>query len=161
MNALLLRVHGASQTRVNPLAAHPAKLRTRSGASLLQQRVALFDQAVELLGLLGDAVGGARLVAGAGGAGGLLDQLPDVAADDGDAILELRERERAAVTHLAYSWRFPRVDCREAEPRRFFRRTNRQPRLRGRAEHIESGIRPFSRRVGVGLWRPAHIGRAI
>ena len=68
-------------------------------ASFLEQRVALLGQCFELLGLLRDPVRVALLILGAGVSGGLLDQLPDVVAQDGDARIELGERRRTAVAH--------------------------------------------------------------
>ena len=60
-------------------------------ASFLEQRVALLGQCFELLGLLRDPVRVALPILGAGVSGGLLDQLPDVVAQDGDARVELGE----------------------------------------------------------------------
>ncbi len=45
----------------------------------------------ELL-LVGDPVRGSRLVLGAGKGGGLLGQLPDVVADDRDALVKFFKR---------------------------------------------------------------------
>src|ERR1700722_16251382 len=55
-------------------------------------RVAERDELLELLLLLGDAVGRELLVAGAGIGGGLLDQLHEVLPDDGNAFFELADR---------------------------------------------------------------------
>ncbi len=67
---------------------------------LVAQFVALLDQPVELLLLLGDAVGVALLVAGARIGGGLFDQLADVVARDGDAALDVRQRQYVVVAHV-------------------------------------------------------------
>src|SRR6185295_2563488 len=68
-------------------------------ASFLQQRIALLGQGFELLCLLRDPVGVAFFILGAGVSGGLLDQLPDVVAQDGDARVELGEGKGTAVAH--------------------------------------------------------------
>src|SRR5262249_48822052 len=65
----------------------------------LRQRVALLDQPVELLGLFRDPVSVARFIPGTRERRSLFDQLPDIVAHDGDALVELGARERAAVTH--------------------------------------------------------------
>src|SRR5262249_13013922 len=59
----------------------------------------LLVERVELGLLLGEAVGVACLVARAGRSRRLLDQLPDVVAHDGDAVVELIERQRAVIGH--------------------------------------------------------------
>src|SRR5215472_2895847 len=56
-----------------------------AATSLRQPRLALLEQPLQLLALLRDAVGIAGFVALARIGGGLLDQLPDVVANDGDA----------------------------------------------------------------------------
>ena len=62
-----------------------------SGLLFPKHLVALLGQPVEFVLLLGDAVGVARLVAGAGEGSGLLDQLTDVVAHDGDAVFDFRK----------------------------------------------------------------------
>ena len=56
-------------------------------ASFLQQRIALLGECFELLGLLRDPVRVALFILGAGESGRLLDELPDVVAQDGDCLL--------------------------------------------------------------------------
>jgi hypothetical protein len=61
-------------------------------ALLLPPAIALRDQLVEFVGLLGDAVRGPLFVLTAAGSGRLLDQLSKVVSQDSDAIVEFRER---------------------------------------------------------------------
>ena len=62
-----------------------------SDRSFLQQRVSLLDQRFKLFRLLRDPVRVAIFILGARECGGLLDQLPDILAGDGDALFELGE----------------------------------------------------------------------
>jgi hypothetical protein len=56
--------------------------------------------------LLGDSIGGALFVLTAGGAGGLLDQLPDIVAEDRDSIRPVRQaKDRSASSRLPFSSR--------------------------------------------------------
>jgi hypothetical protein len=59
----------------------------------------LLGQPFELLGLLRNSVRVSILIFCARVCSGLLDKLPDVLANNGDALLELGERRRAAVAH--------------------------------------------------------------
>src|SRR4249919_3457704 len=68
-------------------------------ASFLRLRVALLGQCFELLGLLRDPVRVALFILGARVSGGLLDKLPDVVAQDGDACVEFGERRGTALAH--------------------------------------------------------------
>ncbi len=56
--------------------------------TLCQQFVARPGELVEFLGLLGDPVSRPLLVLAAGNRGSLLDQLPDIVTNDGDAVFE-------------------------------------------------------------------------
>src|SRR5450432_3442396 len=76
---------------------------TQSAPLFLPQRVALLDQLLKLFGLFRDAVGVSLLILGARGPGGLLDQLPDIVANNGDAIVEFGARKRSAVAHDVFS----------------------------------------------------------
>src|SRR5690348_4397415 len=58
----------------------------------LSERVALPDQLVELVLVFSNAVGVARFVGGAGGRRCLFGQLPDVVAEDGDAVVHFGTR---------------------------------------------------------------------
>src|SRR5580704_1983037 len=69
------------------------------GSLLLQQRVALLSQSLKLFLLLRDAIGVAALVAGAGIGRGLLDELADIVARNGDAPFEFGKRKRIVVGH--------------------------------------------------------------
>ena len=75
-------------------AAAPAERRCGACGDPLffQQQLALLDQPVELFLLLGDPIRIAVLVLRAGQRGGLLDELPDVVARDGDALFEFGKR---------------------------------------------------------------------
>src|SRR6476646_9216864 len=78
--------------------------RARSGLrAAFQPRVALLDERLELGLLRGEAVGVARLIARARHGRRLLDQLPDVVARNGDAVVDLVERQDAKVGHWAVS----------------------------------------------------------
>src|SRR5581483_11755414 len=68
-------------------------------ALFLPQRIALLDELLQLFLLLRDPVRVAALVRGARGRRRLLGQLPDVVADDGDAVFEFRQRKRTVVAH--------------------------------------------------------------
>jgi hypothetical protein len=57
-------------------------------SQLFVQRVALGDQPVQFLVLAGQTVGGAFLVAVACSPSSLFDQLADIVADNGDAIVK-------------------------------------------------------------------------
>jgi hypothetical protein len=79
------------RTQVPAAAKVPAERRCgayRGDPLFLQQQLALLDQPVELFLLLGDPVGIAVLVLGARERGSLLDELADVVARNGDALLE-------------------------------------------------------------------------
>jgi|GEM_PF-1939535 len=60
-------------------------------ASAVNERLAFLQQFRKLPFLLGDAVGGQRFVSGARKSCGLLGQLPDVVADNGDPLVKLFE----------------------------------------------------------------------
>src|ERR1700730_4463043 len=72
--------------------------------SLLQQRIALLDQPIELFILLRKPVRVALLILGPRKRRGLLDQLPDIVANNGDALFEFGKRKRAAVGHYGFPW---------------------------------------------------------
>src|ERR1700681_2282320 len=71
--------------------------------SFLQQRIALLDQLFKLFVLLRDPVCVPFFILGARECRGLLDQLPDVLAGNGDALFKVRERKRAAGAHHVFS----------------------------------------------------------
>src|SRR6185312_14554509 len=78
--------------------------RARSGLrAAFQPRVALLDERLELGLLRGEAVGVARFIARARHGRRLLDQLADIVARDGDAVVDLVERQDAEVGHWAVS----------------------------------------------------------
>jgi hypothetical protein len=66
--------------------------RGRQPASFLRAAIALQNQPIEFLGLLGDAVRDPLFVLAAGCRRRLLDKLPKVVAQDRNAIVEFRKR---------------------------------------------------------------------
>jgi hypothetical protein len=72
--------------------------------SFLQQRIALLDQRLKLFILLRDTIRVALFILGARKRRGLLDQLPDIVTNNGDAILDFRERKRTTVAHHVFPW---------------------------------------------------------
>src|SRR5208283_1075521 len=82
-----------------PQAGEELSVAKLKNISFLQQRIPLLDQPIKLLSLLRDAVRVALLILGARKRRGLLDQLPDIVANNGDAILDFRERKRTTVAH--------------------------------------------------------------
>ena len=75
----------------------------RSPALFLHQRIALLDQLVKLFSLLRDTIRVALLILGPRKRRGLLDQLPDIVAHNGDAIFEFGERKRDYRWSLCFS----------------------------------------------------------
>src|SRR6204780_1782117 len=69
---------------------------------LLQQRISLLDQRFQLFILLRETVRIALFILGARKSRGLFDQLPDIVTQDGDAILDFRERKRTTVAHYIF-----------------------------------------------------------
>ena len=77
-------------------------------ASFLQQRIALLDQPIELFILLRETIRVALLILGPRKRRGLLDQLPDIVANNRDAILDFGERKRTTVGHYGFPWSMDR-----------------------------------------------------
>src|SRR6202451_3205035 len=71
---------------------------------LLQQRISLLLQRLKLFILLRQTIRVALFILGARKRRGLLDQLPDIVAHNGDAILDFRERKRTTVAHYNFPW---------------------------------------------------------
>lgn len=70
--------------------------RERSG---LAELVALRDEAIQFVLLLGDAARGTLLIGGAGEGGGLLGELTDIVAQDGDPVVEFVTGQAGLVGH--------------------------------------------------------------
>src|ERR1700712_923202 len=77
----------------------------RRGVSIRElfadQGVTCLDQLLQFLVLPFEALGYALFAFRPRGAGGLLDQLPDVVPKNGDAVVHLRQRQRTFITHHA------------------------------------------------------------
>jgi hypothetical protein len=74
----------------------------------LQQRLTLLGQALKLLILLRDPIRIAILILGTRVRGGLLDELADVVANDGNARVKFGERDWVGVGHS----QFPGIELR-------------------------------------------------
>ena len=67
------------------------------------QRVAIRDELVEFGGLLGNSIRRPLLVLTAGCGGRLFDQLPDIVAKNGDAIVQFRKRKIIRHVHHPFT----------------------------------------------------------